>query len=113
MVFIAGPEGPGPLLTVNGADEWLYGAHYDPVRGQTPEDFTPEHCAAVVRAVVGVAELPVDLVGITSWTGNAVVAERYVAGRAFLAGDAAHESSHRACEMPRRCKDTLLAPADL
>jgi putative polyketide hydroxylase len=93
LVFIAGPQGPGPLLTVNGADEWLYGAHYDPGRGQSAEDFTPERSLALVRDVVGVDELPMEFLGLTSWTSSAVVAERYAAGRVFLAGDAAHETT--------------------
>jgi putative polyketide hydroxylase len=91
MFVIAGPEGPGPLVTVNGADEWLFMAHYDPARGQRLEDYRAERSIAVVRAVAGVPDLPVELLGVTPWIANAVVAERYGLGRVFLAGDAAHE----------------------
>ena len=93
MVFIAGPEGPGPLLTVNGTDEWLYMAQYDPARGQAPEDFTAARTLTLVRAIIGAADLPVEVLGVSPWTANAVIAERYSVGRVFLAGDAAHETT--------------------
>ena len=76
------------LMTINGVNRWGFlinlplEASFDP--------YTPEHCAAVVRAAVGVPDLRVEILGIDPWVAAAEVAERYRVGRVFLAGDAAH-----------------------
>src|SRR5215813_5928513 len=76
------------IMTINGVNRWGFlinlplEASFDP--------YTPEHCAAVVRAAVGVPDLDVRILGIDPWVAAADVAERYRAGRIFLAGDAAH-----------------------
>lgn len=44
----------------------------------------------LVRAAAGVPDLPVELEGCARWRATSDVAERYQAGRIFLAGDAAH-----------------------
>jgi putative polyketide hydroxylase len=44
----------------------------------------------MIRSVVGLAELEVTLRSVMTWTTGAYVADRYRAGRVFLAGDAAH-----------------------
>jgi putative polyketide hydroxylase len=44
----------------------------------------------MIRSVVGLPELDVTLRSVTTWTTGAYVADRYRAGRVFLAGDAAH-----------------------
>jgi 2-polyprenyl-6-methoxyphenol hydroxylase-like FAD-dependent oxidoreductase len=93
MVLIEGPGGPGPLLSVNGTNEWLYAAHFDPIRDQRADDFTVERSTALVRIIVGVADLPVEVIGVAAWTANALVAEHYSVDRVFLAGDAAHETT--------------------
>ncbi|WP_333767359.1 FAD-dependent monooxygenase [Streptomyces sp. IBSBF 2435] len=45
---------------------------------------------ARIREVLGLPELELTLHEVTSWTVEAVLAERYRYGRVFLAGDAAH-----------------------
>ena len=55
------------------------------------EDFTPEWSADLVRQAVGKPDLPVKVLGVAPWVASAQVAERYIDGRIFLAGDAAHE----------------------
>ncbi len=52
--------------------------------------YTPERCTELVRAAVGVPDLPVDIVSTLPWEMAALVAERYTEGRVFLVGDAAH-----------------------
>jgi putative polyketide hydroxylase len=44
----------------------------------------------MIRSVVGLSELEVTLRSVMTWTTGAYVADRYRAGRVFLAGDAAH-----------------------
>ena len=51
---------------------------------------TDQEMAQMVRRAVG-ADLPISIIGHWPWTaGVALVAERFIAGRVILAGDAAH-----------------------
>lgn len=45
---------------------------------------------AKIRTVLGLPDLELTLLQVTSWTVEAVIAENYRHGRVFLAGDAAH-----------------------
>ena len=82
----------GTFLTIN-AHRPL-GLPGQPPRGarlQAASDFTPERSADLVRQAVGKPDLPVKVLGVAPWIASAQVAERYIDGRIFLAGDAAHE----------------------
>ncbi|WP_269853339.1 FAD-dependent monooxygenase [Streptomyces sp. RPT161] len=98
LAYLARPV-PGTLLArLDGADRWVLMVPYDPERGEGPADFTPERCAADVRAAVGAPDLPVRVLPAVPGTGRAVhtwelaswVAEEYRRGRILLAGDAVH-----------------------
>ena len=52
--------------------------------------YTPERCTELVRAAVGVSDLPVTVLSALPWEMAALVAERYAQNRVFLVGDAAH-----------------------
>ncbi len=91
LCMIQQPAAAGVLLAIDGADRWCLQAFYFPGAGQRPEDFTPDRCAALVRAAVGVADQPGKVLRAAPWSTAAQVAERYGEGRVFLAGDAAHE----------------------
>ncbi|HEY0512521.1 MAG TPA: FAD-dependent monooxygenase, partial [Thermoanaerobaculia bacterium] len=80
----------GLLLSIDGRDRWVLHVPYDPERGETAEDFTPERCRALVtRSAIG-ADLPVEILSVLPWRVAARVADRFCEGRVFLAGDAAH-----------------------
>lgn len=64
------PTGPGAL---------------DVTRG-----LTAERAAQLVRAAIGVPDHHVQVDDVAEWVATAEVAQRYQAGRIFLAGDAAH-----------------------
>lgn len=87
---ITTPEAPGGLLPVDGKREWIYVTRYSPAAGQAAEDFTPDRCRALIRAAVGRADLPVEVVSVLPWQARGALAERFRSGRVFLAGDAAH-----------------------
>ncbi|MFF5212006.1 FAD-dependent monooxygenase [Streptosporangium sp. NPDC000396] len=63
---------------------------YDPAKGQHADDFPLQRCVELVRAAVGVPDLPVRVLDIQSWELSALSAARYGEGRVFLAGDAVH-----------------------
>ena len=78
------------LLWAGGTDRWIFLRPIRPDRGEKPEDFTHERCIEYVREVVGIPDLPVEIINLLFWTLAADTAERFRTGRVFLAGDAAH-----------------------
>ncbi|MFD4791491.1 FAD-dependent oxidoreductase [Streptomyces sp. NPDC058459] len=64
---------------------------YDPDRGESLEDFTDARCAELVRAAIGSDTVEVTVRSRFPWDMAELVAERFVAGRVLLAGDAAHQ----------------------
>lgn len=78
------------LFFPTGERRWVLVLGYSPESGESADDFTEERCIELVRAGSGVANLPVEIVGISPWTAQGDVATRWRNGSAFLAGDAAH-----------------------
>jgi 2-polyprenyl-6-methoxyphenol hydroxylase-like FAD-dependent oxidoreductase len=63
----------------------------DPVAAaNAAADTSEERLIAIVRAMAGVPDLPVHIVGVARWRATSDVARRYQDGRIFLIGDAAH-----------------------
>ena len=91
LYFVEQPDLRGTFLTINAHDRWGFLIHSLSQYGYTPADFTNERCIATIRQAVGVADLPVKMLGLSAWEASAFVAEEYRHGRIFLAGDAAHE----------------------
>jgi len=91
LAFIQHPDAPGILLPIDGVHRWVFQAFYSPAAGQRAEDFLPERCMTLVRAAVGVPDLPVKVLRAAPWSSAARVAARFRQGRVFLAGDAAHQ----------------------
>jgi 2-polyprenyl-6-methoxyphenol hydroxylase-like FAD-dependent oxidoreductase len=54
------------------------------------EDMSEATCIAYVRTALGAPDLPVEIENVQRWAASADYAERLVAGRVLLAGDAAH-----------------------
>ena len=79
----------GVLIALDGRYRWTYNFCYDPEK-HSPEDFTRERCAQIVKAVVGVEHLEPRVRDVRVWRMQARVSESLRAGRVFLAGDAAH-----------------------
>ncbi len=91
LYFVEQPDLRGTFLTINGTDRWGFLIHSLKQYDYTPDHFTPERCAEIIRKAAGVADLKVEILGVSAWTASAVVADRYRGGSIFLAGDAAHE----------------------
>jgi putative polyketide hydroxylase len=81
---ITNPDSPGMLVTVDGKSRWIFHVEY------TGGDFTPERCATLIRAAIGVPDLDVRVLSTQPWRVRALLADRFQDGRVFLAGDAAH-----------------------
>jgi hypothetical protein len=98
--YIAGREGAlywilnadlaGVFIALNNVDRWLFNTPFRLAPGEGLERFTPEVCSGLVRRAVGAPDLAVDVRSTDPWIMRSQVAERYGAGRVFLAGDAAH-----------------------
>lgn len=78
------------LFFPTGERRWVLVLGYNPARGQSADDFTEERCIELIRAGSGVADLPVEIIGMSPWTAQGDVATRWREGSVFLAGDAAH-----------------------
>jgi putative polyketide hydroxylase len=61
---------------------------YDPAR-ETPDDYMPERCLALIRAAVGLPDLVARIHTVLPWEMAARVADRFQAENVFLVGDAA------------------------
>jgi 2-polyprenyl-6-methoxyphenol hydroxylase-like FAD-dependent oxidoreductase len=86
IYWVINPEIRSPIISLNRDDEFLVFSKGSD-EGLAPTD---EAMAQLLRRAVG-TDLPVEIIGHWPWTaGVALVAERFVAGRVTLAGDAAH-----------------------
>ncbi|MEU0939673.1 FAD-dependent monooxygenase [Embleya sp. NPDC005971] len=87
--WILNGDTQGAFITLDGIGRWTYNFAFDPER-EHRDTYTPERCAEIVRRAVGVPDLKVDVRSTLPWTLEIAIAERFRAGRVFLAGDAAH-----------------------
>jgi 2-polyprenyl-6-methoxyphenol hydroxylase-like FAD-dependent oxidoreductase len=62
----------------------------DPEASSPANDVSEGRLIELVRAAAGVPDLAVRIAGVTRWRATSEVADRYQAGRVFLAGDSAH-----------------------
>ncbi|MFB7498192.1 FAD-dependent oxidoreductase [Streptomyces sp. NPDC056161] len=91
--YLTDPEADGALLPIDNRERWVFHAPWHPERGETLEEFTEERLLRHIRRAVGVPDLDVEITGTASWRAAERVADQYVSGRVFLAGDSAHEMS--------------------
>jgi putative polyketide hydroxylase len=77
------PDGAGVLVTTDYPGEWVANMSADPERDE-------ETTAAIIRTMVGVPDLPLQIIGATTYDYTHRVANRFRVGRVLIAGDAAH-----------------------
>lgn len=76
------PHG-GLFRNTDGRNRWtMFTRSFDGAR--------PERIAAIIRGCAGDPELAVEILATGTWHKAALLADRFGAGRVFLAGDAAH-----------------------
>jgi len=79
----------GPYPTSPETEEWMFAFG---TRPDDPAQFDTENVISRLQKSLGLPDLEVNLLSLSHWRVNAVVAERYrsTGGRIFLVGDAAH-----------------------
>jgi putative polyketide hydroxylase len=77
------PDGAGVLVTTDYPGEWVCNMSADPARDEAAT-------IEVIRTMVGVPDLPLTVIGATTYDYTHRVAEQFQAGRVLIAGDAAH-----------------------
>ncbi|NRQ40871.1 FAD-binding protein, partial [Nonomuraea sp. NN258] len=80
----------GIILTGTGVGAHVLGVNFDASKGESADDFTEDRCVELVRVATGEPDLDVRILDKNTFAMAHVVADRYRAGRVFLAGDAAH-----------------------
>ncbi|MEV6674503.1 FAD-dependent monooxygenase [Streptomyces sp. NPDC051162] len=90
LCFVNNPQVKGVLgkLGGDGSDRWVLAPSLRPE--DSHQEYGTEECVALVRAAVGVPDLPVEVESSTSWEIAAWVADRFRSGRVLLVGDCAH-----------------------
>jgi 2-polyprenyl-6-methoxyphenol hydroxylase-like FAD-dependent oxidoreductase len=68
----------------------IVNAYPDAPWANVAEGITTERCVELLRAAIGLPDIPVTVEDVATWQAIADSAERYQEGRVFLAGDAAH-----------------------
>jgi putative polyketide hydroxylase len=90
MYWAADKGNRGVFQPLDGKDRWLCQISYngDP---SVRNSFDAHRCTAWIRQAVGDGNLSVEVLSISPWIMNVLVADRFRAGRVFLVGDAAHQ----------------------
>ncbi|WP_407550934.1 FAD-dependent oxidoreductase [Streptomyces sp. Pv4-95] len=90
--YVNNPDVRGTIIPLDNDRKWVINVSFFPDKGQSADDFTPQRCVELVRAAVGVPDLPltIESVDMPAWDISARVADSFTASRFLIAGDAAH-----------------------
>ncbi|GAA1694635.1 FAD-dependent oxidoreductase [Fodinicola feengrottensis] len=88
MCGIRNDDVGGILIPIDYPHRWAF--HIMNAGIETVDDYPAERCATLVRAAIGVPDLPVEILSTLPWRSSRWLADRYREGRVFLVGDAAH-----------------------
>jgi 2-polyprenyl-6-methoxyphenol hydroxylase-like FAD-dependent oxidoreductase len=89
LYFLFEPTTQGVLIAYDRGDTWVLMHPHDPAT-ETPGMFDDAKCRSLIASALGATPPTLAIRNISPWTMSAQIAERYRAGRIFLAGDAAH-----------------------
>jgi putative polyketide hydroxylase len=90
MVYGIGDPPAGVFVPTDSVDRWIHGLQWHPELAERIDELNQERCTALIRSAAGVPGLPVEIIDVRAFTMTAGIADHYRAGRAVLAGDAAH-----------------------
>jgi 2-polyprenyl-6-methoxyphenol hydroxylase-like FAD-dependent oxidoreductase len=85
---ITGEAGAGLLLGIDNRSRWTLIRRLG--KDETQATYTPERCAEVLRAGIALPLDDLEILGVSEWRASSGIADAYVRGRVYLAGDAAH-----------------------
>lgn len=92
MCFFANDTTSGSLVLYPGTHRrphlYRLDVVYDPEE-ETMEDYPEERCVGLIRAAIGIPDIPVTVKKVLTWEMAARVADRYQQGRVLLVGDSA------------------------
>lgn len=92
MCFFANEDASGSLVlypgTLRRPHVYRLDVIYDPEE-ETIDDYPEERCIALVRAAIGIPDIPVKFKKVLTWEMAARVADRFQQDRIFIVGDAA------------------------
>ncbi|HEX3721284.1 MAG TPA: FAD-dependent oxidoreductase, partial [Nitrolancea sp.] len=80
----------GMFIRVRDNHRWVLHISYDPAKGESADDFTPERCRELIHVAIGRSDIAIEILGILPWQVAGSVAEHFRQGQVFLIGDAAH-----------------------
>ena len=84
-----GPEGTwASMVAINGSDQWRFSI----IGTRERRELTAEEIHAAIRRALGV-DCAYQILSCVPWARRELLADRYRAGRVFLAGDSAHVMS--------------------
>ncbi|HEX8074705.1 MAG TPA: FAD-dependent monooxygenase [Thermoleophilaceae bacterium] len=90
LTWIVNKDLRGVVHALDGGDRWLLNTlTYAEEEGN--RGFDLGRADELVRLALGAPDCDAEVLSVKPWTMNALVAERFRAGAAFLAGDAAHQ----------------------
>jgi aklavinone 12-hydroxylase len=89
LYYLQNPDFTGAFINTAERDRALVSVEYNPDR-ESPADFDTQRCIKLVRAAIGIPDLEVKMIEVQPWEMASRSADRFVQGRVFLAGDAAH-----------------------
>ncbi|GAA3545582.1 FAD-dependent oxidoreductase [Amycolatopsis ultiminotia] len=87
---VTGIPGSGMSMIYDGMGTYTLWVDYFPEQGQSDDDFTEDRCRDRIRRAVGDPGLECRIRNARPFALNHQLAERFLAGRVILAGDAAH-----------------------
>jgi 2-polyprenyl-6-methoxyphenol hydroxylase-like FAD-dependent oxidoreductase len=89
LFWVCDPRSGGTFVAHDIDREWVFMLPFDP-ETEALDSYTPERCAALVRAGLEDPTIPFEVLAVSTWVMTAQVAPRYRDGQSFLVGDAAH-----------------------
>jgi len=88
LYYLRNPNFNGAYASTDIPRRATVGVEYDP-KTRSLAEFTDDHCLDLIRQALGV-DLKVRILEKQPWEMSSYVADRFISGRVFLAGDAAH-----------------------